>query len=467
MGPATAPRTSIGTVQLTDLLDGASWRSAGHGPLARRLAQVVRSRIRSGLLPEGTVLPPERALARALGLSRSTVVAALDELRADGVVESRHGSGTWVAATGAGDDSGVVAERLLRGGSNINLAASVPADASHLPDLGLDTADLVSVSPAHGYAPAGLPVLREAIARRWCALGVRTAPAQIHVTNGAQHAIDLALGALTRPGDVVALEDPTYVGVFDVLESRGLRALPIPLDALEDGALGRLCRAGRARAVFVVPGVHSPTGRVRGASATRRLARELDELGLPVVADDTVADLAFDGRRPLPLAAACARAPVVSVESTSKTAWGGLRVGWLRAGRDVIERTVAERSRHDFGTAIPSQLLVVRLLRDHEALVARRRDALRSAAATMTGLLRRELPRWRFVPPGGGLSMWVDTGMDAERLAQRAFQHGVTVAPGSTASCAHEARTHLRLCFDRPALELEAAITRLARAAQT
>lgn len=467
MGPAAASRLPIGTVQLTDLLDGESWRSAGHGPLARRLAQVVRSRIRSGLLPEGTVLPPERALARALGLSRSTVVAALDELRAEGIVDSRHGSGTWVAATGAGDDGGVVAERLLRGGSNINLAASVPADASHLPDLRLDTADLVSVSPAHGYAPAGLPLLRDAVAKRWSALGVHTVPAQIHVTNGAQHAIDLALGALTRPGDVVALEDPTYVGVFDVLESRGLRPLPITLDALDEGGLQRLCRAGRARVVFLVPGVHSPTGRVRGAGTIRRLARELDELGLPVVADDTVADLAFDGHRPLPLAAACTRAPVVSVESTSKTAWGGLRVGWLRAGRDVIERTVTERSRHDFGTAIPSQLLALRLLRDDETFVARRREALSSAAATMTRLLRRELPQWRFVPPGGGLSMWIDTGVDAERLAERALQHGVTVAPGSTASRGDDARTHLRLCFDRPPLELEAAVTRLARAAQT
>ncbi|HEY7134731.1 MAG TPA: PLP-dependent aminotransferase family protein [Acidimicrobiia bacterium] len=467
MTATPAARPPIGTVQLTALLDGDSWRNAGHGPLARRLAHVVRSRIRSGLLPEGTVLPPERALARALDLSRSTVVAALDELRAEGIVDSRHGSGTWVAATGHGEDAGVVADRLLRGGSNLNLAASVPADASHLPDLRVDVADFVSVTPAHGYAPAGLPALRDAIAQRWRALGVRTVPAQIHVTNGAQHAIDLALGALTRPGDVVALEDPTYVGVFDVLDARGLRPLPIPLDALDDDGLARLCRAGRARALFLVPGVHSPTGRVRRTSAVRRLAHELDELGLPVVADETLSDLAFDGRRPLSLAAACTRAPVVTVESTSKVAWGGLRVGWLRADRDVIERTVAERSRHDFGTAIPSQLLALRLLRDHDELVARRRDALRSAAATMTSLLRRELPGWRFVAPAGGLSMWVDTGMDAARFSERALEHGVTVAAGSSASRGHEAHTHLRLCFDRPALELEAAITRLARAAQT
>jgi DNA-binding transcriptional MocR family regulator len=109
----------------------------------------------------------------------------------------------------------------------------------------------------------------------------------------------------------------------------------------------------------------------------------------------------------------------------------------------------------------------LRLLRDDETFVARRREALSSAAATMTRLLRRELPQWRFVPPGGGLSMWIDTGVDAERLAERALQHGVTVAPGSTASRGDDARTHLRLCFDRPPLELEAAVTRLARAAQT
>jgi DNA-binding transcriptional MocR family regulator len=447
------------------LLEG--WRADGAGSLARRLAQAMRSRVASGLAPAGTLLPAERALAAVLGVSRSTVVAALDELRAGGFVESRQGSGTRVALIEQDvGEAMTTARRLLLGGANLNLAASVPSDASHLPELTLDVADLAAVTPAHGYGPAGLLDLRDAIAARHRAHGLATSVEQIHVTNGAQHALDLALGAVTRPGDVVAIEDPTYVGVFDLLEARGLRPLPISLDVVHSASaeLVRLCRGGRARAVLFVPAVHSPTGRVRRAADLERLAERLDTLGLPVIEDNTVADLVFTGRRPPSLAACCRAVPVLSVESMSKVAWGGLRVGWLRAGPKEIDRTVRERSRVDFGTSVPSQLLARRLLERYDALVIERRRTLAARAKLFTRLVRERLPDWRGEAPAGGLSTWIDTGVDAEVLAAHALRHGVTVAPGSSASRLPAARTHLRLCFDRPALELEAALTRLSRA---
>jgi len=126
----------------------------------------------------------------------------------------------------------------------------------------IDVAELASVVPAHGYAPAGLPVLRDAIAQRHHALAAPTSPAQIHVTNGAQHALDLALGAVAKRGDMIAVEDPTYVGIRDLLRGRGLRALPLPLDLIDDPGdqLSKLLIAGHARAVLLIPAVHSPTG---------------------------------------------------------------------------------------------------------------------------------------------------------------------------------------------------------------
>ena len=224
---------TIGATRFATLVEG--WRERGNGPLGRRLAHAIRSRISSGLLEAGVMLPPERSLALALGVSRSTVVAALDELRASGFVASRQGSGTRVPPTARNEapHSGA-AERLLPADHILNLAASVPPEASQLPNVSIDAADLAAVVPAHGYAPAGLPALREALAQRHHALGVLTRPEQIHVTNGAQHALHLALGALTRRGDVVAIEDPTYVGVFDLLQARGLKPFPIPIDLIDD-----------------------------------------------------------------------------------------------------------------------------------------------------------------------------------------------------------------------------------------
>jgi DNA-binding transcriptional MocR family regulator len=457
--------TDISARQFGLLIDG--WRDGGAGSLARRLAQAMRSRILSGLLAANTTLPPERALAAALDVSRSTVVAALDELRAGGFVASRQGSGTSIAAieTDVGEAMGS-AHRLLLGAANLNLAASVPSDASHLGDLSLTVADLVAVAPAHGYGPAGLIELREVIAAHHRAQGLATSVEQIHVTNGAQHALDLALGAVTKPGDVVAVEDPTYVGVFDLLDARGLRALPLPLDTVHAAGadLVRMCRGGRARALLLVPAVHSPTGRVRRSRDMERLGARLDTLGLPVIEDNTVADLVFAGRRPPSLALCCDAAPVISVESMSKVAWGGLRLGWLRGAVADVDRTVRERSRVDFGTSVPLQLLARELLHRHDTLVAERRRQLAGRAKMFARLVREHLPEWHGEAPGGGLSTWVDTGVDAAVLAAHGLRHGVTVAAGSSASRLAEARTHVRLCFDRPALELEAGIARLARA---
>ncbi len=375
-------RETLGAARLALLLQG--WRQGGSGSLSRRLAYVLRSRISSGLLEGGTILPPERSVASALGVSRATVVAALDELRSSGYVTSRQGSGTWIP-----DDHrqsgppGTTAERLLPAAHILNLASSVPRDASQLPRIKIDIAELASVAPSHGYAPAGLPLLREVIARRHQALGLATQPEQVHVTNGAQHALDLALGAVTKSGDIVAVEDPTYVGVSDLLQSRRLRALPLPLELVDDAThdLTNLVKARRAKALLLVPAVHSPTGKVRHAQQLHALAEQLDLIGLPTIEDNTVADLVFRGKRPPSLASLCHKVPVISVESTSKVGWGGLRVGWVRGPQAVIEATITERSRTDYGTSVPSQLLVIKLLADYDSVVRQRRKALKSSAA--------------------------------------------------------------------------------------
>ncbi len=309
--------------------------------------------------------------------------------------------------------------------------------------------------------------MREVIAHRHQALGLATQPEQVHVTNGAQHALDLALGALTKSGDIVAVEDPTYVGVSDLLQRRRLRALPLPLELVDDAThdLTNLVKARRAKALLLVPAVHSPTGKVRHAQQLHALAEQLDLIGLPTIEDNTVADLVFRGKRPPSLASLCHKVPVISVESTSKVGWGGLRVGWVRGPQAVIEATITERSRTDYGTSVPSQLLVIKLLADYDSVVRQRRKALKSSAARFADLMSKHLPDWKWQTPSGGLSAWIDTGTDSEILATQSLRHRVAVATGVSASRSPSARTHIRVCFDRPPVELEAAVVRLARAA--
>lgn len=451
------------------------WPARGSGSLATRLAFALRSRILADLLPPGTTLPPERLLAEALAVSRSTLVAAFDLLRSEGLIVSRQGSGTTI--TGAPDRAVeptktpglTMASRLLGAAERgINFGISAPPAASALPVLSVTSADLLAAVPSHGYDPAGLVVLRAALAERHSFAGVPTAAEQITVTHGAQHAIDLALATLCEPGDAVAVEDPTYPGVLDVLAARRLR--PVPLAADHRGptpaGLEAAARDHGARFAFLLPAVHNPTGRVLDPGRRQALARALDKLDMTVVEDNTLADLAYDVTgRPPSLAALCRRAMVVTVETTSKVAWGGLRIGWMRAPTAVIERSVQVRTSGDLGCSVPAQLLALQLLEHYDELITARRVALSASAARFGALLTGAVPGCEFVPPAGGLSLWVRLpgGADAAAFASRALRHGVSVAPGQFASPTG-GHDHLRLCHDRPDEELVEGTARLAAA---
>jgi len=340
---------------------------------------------------------------------------------------------------------------------------------------------------------------------RHSAAGVPTAVEQISVTHGAQHAIDLALATLCEPGDAVAVEDPTYPGALDVMAARRLRPIPLAGDARgpTPAALEAAARDHGARLAFLLPAVHNPTGRVLDAGRRQALARTLDKLEMAVVEDNTLADLAYDGpagrgappadsaagphrstddvrgqrrrtgrpgpgqltSRPPSLATLCRRATVISVETTSKVAWGGLRIGWLRAPAGIIERSVQLRTSGDLGCSVPAQLLALQLLDHYDDVIAARRPALRRSAARFATLLAEAIPGCEFEPPVGGLSLWVRLpgGGDAAAFASRALRHGVSVAAGHFASPTG-GHHHLRLCHDRPDEELVEGTARLAAA---
>jgi DNA-binding transcriptional MocR family regulator len=211
--------------------------------------------------------------------------------------------------------------------------------------------------------------------------------------------------------------------------------------------------------------VHNPTGRVLDPGRRQALARALDRLEMTAVEDNTLADLAYDEARPPSLAALCRKALVVTVETTSKVAWGGLRVGWLRAPSPVIERSVRQRTSGDLGCSVPAQLLARQLLDHYDGLIAARRTALQASATRFGALLAEAIPGCTFDAPAGGLSLWVrlPDGADAAAFASRALRHGVSVAPGLFASPTG-GHDHLRLCHDRPDEEITEGLARLAAA---
>ncbi|MEZ5341921.1 MAG: aminotransferase class I/II-fold pyridoxal phosphate-dependent enzyme [Acidimicrobiales bacterium] len=201
----------IGTNALLSML--GDWRRSAGDSLHGRLTTAFVAAIETGVLIPGTRLPSERTLARALGVSRATVTTALNDAKARGHLDARHGSGTIVCgALGTGPEGAKVLPGLLGEFGGIDLAASSPSDAGSLPDVDVNLEALLGAGPPHGYVPAGLPELRNAVAERFTLSGLPTTSRQVVVTNGAQHALALAFSQLTNRGDSILVDEPTCPG---------------------------------------------------------------------------------------------------------------------------------------------------------------------------------------------------------------------------------------------------------------
>lgn len=456
----------IGAHALLTML--GDWTAGPGASLQVRLADSLRQTIETGVLPAGSVLPAERALARDLSVSRSTVTAALSVLKAEGTLESRQGSGTVVVGPPPLSTPGAtVMPGILGARRGIDLAASTPADARALPVVDVDLEALLRSGPRHGYSPEGLPALRHAVAERFTMQGLPSTLDEIVITNGAQHALALALTLLAQPGDAVIVDDPTYPGMIDLLASRRLTPVSLPRTEgrIDVSGLRRLVAEKSVSIAYLQTGVHNPTGFAAEDWELKDLATACDELGLTVLEDLVLADLRFDGKSVRPLAARVSSASVLVIGSISKLGWGGLRIGWLRAPHTLIERLLRARLTEDLGSSVPSQVIAAGVLTKFDDVVASRQPTLCSRAALARELLAEAVPSWRPVQPEGGLSLWIELPTaSAEALSQQAVRHGVTVATGSSAIVDGDGARFVRLCFDRPESQLREGIRRLAEA---
>lgn len=471
-----------GGPHLAALLRG---RLDGDGPVYLQLTEALRQAIDRGEVPQGTVLPPERTLARELSVSRSTVVAAYDRLKVEGWLDSRQGSGTWVRPPREQERGGVDAVAtgglfLSREAARVHgptpddevidlaVAATRAAPAVGQTMLSLTEADLGPLLAHHGYIPHGLPALREQVAARYTATGLRTRADQIVVTNGSHQALSLISRQVLQSGDTVLVESPTVPGTLDVFRRFGATAIPVPVD--EHGArvdlVEELVERTRASLLFVTPHFQSPTGVVMDAERRRDLAALADRTNLVVIEDLTLADTGLDGiDLPPPIAAYATTPSVHTIGSVSKVLWAGLRVGWIRSPESWTERMLSTKTVADLGSPILDQLIVARVLEDYDAVLAQRRAELAPRRDLLCDLLTDLLPTWDFVRPSGGLSVWaVMPEGNAVEFAEHARSYGVTVTPGPALSVDNGNRRAVRMVFARPEAVITEGMHRLAEA---
>ena len=474
-----APRNVAGPLAFARAL--GDWRK-GDGPAYRRLAGSVRDAIRRGEVGPGERLPAERVLARLLTVSRTTVVAAYELLRQEEWLESRQGSGTRVATGSAvpgalpPEDAGgsfrghPVYRGLIEGsGGTIEfLGAHLPGGEFLAREMGaLDRKALAELLKTPGYVPMGLPALRSAIAAYLSRGGLPTTEEQVLVTCGAQQAVAISAAAFLRRGDGVILENPTYLGAIDIFTNLGARLLPLAVerDGVRADALRDLASKAAPRLVYLMPTFQNPTGALMPDRARRAVARLAKERQLPIVEDNTLADLSLAGAPPPPLAAFEPAAPILTVGSLSKLFWGGLRVGWIRASEAILTRIAKRKIMADLGGSLLSQLAAVRLLPRAEEVRELRRREIRERLDVLTRQLAKQLPEWTWTPPAGGLSLWVKLPRgNADAFAQLALRHGVSVVPGSLASPDGRLNDHLRLPYVLDRETMEEGVRRLARA---
>ncbi len=458
--------------------------SAGCDPLNEQLASALARAIERGDLPAGTRLPAERELAAELGLSRTTIVSAYDRLRTANLVRSRQGSGTRVAQRRPGltqpyepppspvptETSSDPAVGLLTPAVDDAIEFTIGAlpAAPVVARIIADTVrhDLDEILGQSGYDPFGLPSLRVEVASFLGRLGVPTDPDQVLITSGAQQALHLIGSQLGGPGASILVENPTYIGAVDAFRATGNRLVPVPLD--RDGVrvevMGLLAAGGPVRFAYVIPTFHNPTGVVMPEARRRELTQVAAEHGFLIV-EDLTTDASLGEGVPAPLAATDPGERVVTVGSLSKLAWGGLRIGWIRAPRAEFDRLVAGKIVADHSTSLLTQAVGARVLERIDDVAAGTRVATRERRDILVAALRDRLPDWTFEVPEGGLSLWVRLpGADAVAFTRLAASHGVIVRPGPLASPDGGFRDHIRIAFGTTPERIVEGVERLALA---
>jgi len=452
----------LSPAQVTALVATPPLTSPAYLDLARRL----RLHIVDGRVSPGVRMPSERALAVALGVSRSTITSAYAHLTEEGYLRAQVGSGSFVrlprvrrpsSAPGADPDSDPISLTTASGPAPAGLASAFDRAAGRLPEiLGLS-----------GYLPDGLPELRERIAERFTVRGLPTDPQQVIVTSGALAALNIVLRTLVGPGDRVLLESPTYPAAIDAVRRSGARPVAYPLgpDGWQADDVNLSLRQSAPRLAYLTPDFHNPTGLTMSEGARADVAAALKRNRTTAVIDETLVELRLDGEEtadPPPLAAWLPEA--ITVGSASKAFWGGLRIGWIRAPLELVPALVETRAADDLGSAVFEQLVTAELLADPDAVLTGYRDRVRRQRDHLVAEVSRVLPEWTFSRPSGGLSLWLQLPTEiSTQLAAVSEQHGLVLTAGPRFFVGGGGERHLRVPYTADPPVLSRAVQRLLR----
>lgn len=445
-----------------------AWQTEDEPP-GNALREALAELIDGAHLPAGQKMPGQRELAGVLGIARGTIARVYTALEDSGHLRAVRGSGTFVRHSRLAAESGQGRLTSFDDGAPgvvLDLSSGAlpgtEAVARVLPEVGrlLHEHHLAET----GYHPAGLPELRETVAAGFSARGLPTHSDEVLITAGSQQAVWLLATALTGPGDLVLVEDPTYRGALEAFARSGarLRGIPVSMAGADPNLLAH--EAPRADLIYLQPSLHNPTGVHTGAVRRREIADVLSRSDALVIDDQSNADLSWTRSEVLPgFERLVDPARLLLVGTLSKLFWGGVRVGWIRGPRPMISRLTELRRSQDLSGSVLDQLAATLLLPQAPVHQKVRRSFLAEHSEAATAALEDILPTWHAWLPAGGSGLWIDTGTNAVALAQRALPLGVRLTAGPAFSPHEGHREFLRLPVWQPSGQFAEAMHVLAQ----
>jgi DNA-binding transcriptional MocR family regulator len=458
-------------------------------PLHRQIEAGIKRLADDGSLIPGQALPPSRELARRLGVNRSTVYQAYAELQAQGYLASRPGSYNVVQAR----RKETAYDPARRGQLDWARLSTPGARAAHAANLALAPAALrrpadgtlidfasLEVDPRlyplaefrsvvrrvlaasgpeglrYGDLKGYLP-LRETLARRLRLHGIAVSEDEILIASGSQQGLDLIVRALCPAGGRVAVEVPTYARFLPLLALNGAEPVAVPMTAsgMDLDALERILDSGPVRFVYSMPNFHNPTGITTSHAHRERLLSLCLAHETPLVEDGFEEDMKYFGKVPLPLKSIDANGVVIYLGTFSKALFSGLRVGWVTADRDFVDRLAAIKRFSDLGMSPLVQMSIDRFCRlGHYDLHLKRihRVYRRRLLLTLEEMDRRMPEGVTWTRPVGGYTLWVKLPrkVGAAALRSHLAAHGVAATPGAEFFPGARPTEYLRLCIARP-----------------
>lgn len=445
-----------------------------------KFADDIAELIRTGVLGPGEKVPSVRHASRTYGVSPSTVFQAYYLLEDRGLIQARARSGYFVrehamrplhepeltahvAQTTEVDVSELVFSVLasLKDPHTVPFGSAFPSpDLFPLPRLAKSMAHaLRRLSPHEIIADmtAGNADLRRQIALRYMVSGVMLPMEELVISNGAMEALNLCLQCVTQPGDLVAIESPTFYACLQVLERLQLKAVEIPVhprEGIDLNALSESLRQLPIRACWFMSSLQNPLGASMSEQKKQALYELLVEHQVPLIEDDVYAELYFGSHPPKPVKSFDREGLVMHCSSLSKSLAPGYRVGWVAGGR-YAEQITRLKLMTTISPSVPAQAALADYLQNggYDRHLRKLRHALEMQQGAMLASAARHFPSsTRVTRPSGGYFLWFEfpEQLDSLKLFNLALSQGISLAPGPIFSANRGFRHCARLNYGHP-----------------